>query len=172
MTHIGFLPGSIDGTFATLCPIKNLSGGTSTFPKERVIAGELPAETLRRCIAMCGKEPAYSLYPVPLVAVTPNSTSFFFTGFLPAPAPGWKAEYGGFEWNAPERVISEFGASKDAVARRRDLAVFNYASQMCLSPDRRVMLMLRELHKMGFERLRAPSHAWNCLLYTSPSPRD
>ena len=69
--------------------------------------------------------------------------------------------------------------SSNAASRERDLAVLRHALGMDLCPYRRVLLMLGELHRMGFQRLRAPAYmyggglSWRCPVIPAepwPSP--
>ena len=69
-------------------------------------------------------------------------------------------------WLPYGRAKEKLDASQNAVSRSRDLAILQAANDMCLCPFRRVLLMVKELHAMGFERMRAAPYmhplAWRC----------
>jgi hypothetical protein len=139
---------------------------SATFSKVKVRRDEPPHETLARCIAeQIGQFPdAY--YPIPTVWTTANSAGYYFTGMLGN--DGGLPEYRPLElsWCNTAEAERRIGGSNNAVSRQRDLAILSSAKGMCLSPYRRVLLMLSELHNMGCERLRAPAYdyplAWRC----------
>ena len=167
LTHIGFIGGNRDGHFALAQLYSEQWGTTATFAKERILDGERPVNTLKRCLLEQYRSPSLeSVYPVPRVWATPNSTTFYFAGFVNNHTDHWKTSKAWFNWVSPERGVELLQSSKNAISRQRDLAVLDMVSGICLSPHHRILLMLRELHKMGFEQLRAPAYdypiAWRC----------
>jgi hypothetical protein len=169
VTHIGFIPGSHDGSFAIVKPKKYKWGTSATFSKERILPGERPSQTLRRCIQIYqvpSVKTISSIYSLGQVWSTTNSKSFFFTGLTYKSKVRWETEKSWFQWATPEQVFSQLERSQNELSKQRDMALFQKVQKECLCPHRRVLLMLSELHQRGFERLRAPAYdggvAWRC----------
>ena len=165
VTHIGFVPTDIDGKVLLCIPHKSVPKVTATFPKKRQLAGEMASRTLERCIAeSLGKAPD-SVYPLRGTWITPNSSTYYFVGLVEYPENPASTESGRLLWATPEEATQLIGSS-NPMSKLRDLAVLTAAGKECASPHRRILLMLGELHRMGFERLRAPAYdyplAWRC----------
>lgn len=169
VTHIGFVATNIRGEFLVTEPKGHPYDVSATFSKVKHIAGEPPSRTLGRCLReQIGQRPA-AVYPVPTVWVGPNSVSYYFGGLL-GDIPDFdcllSSEIYGLCWCSRDAARARIENSKNVGSRQRDLALLSTVATMCLSPYRRVLLMVRELHVMGFERLRAPAYdyplAWRC----------
>jgi hypothetical protein len=142
MSHIGFIAGGEDGRFVLSRSPNNKWGTNATFAKERVRDSERPSQTLRRCIEQYGTQHVESVYPVPLAGATAQSTTFYFAGLISTGEQYWQGKNGTFRWEEAERLVQYLNDSKNPASKHRDLAVLNVASTMCLSPHRRVLLML------------------------------
>jgi hypothetical protein len=167
VTHIGIVVTSVFGQILVTEPKNKPYGVVATLNKLKVQTGETPFETLVRCIREQISEPTQGVYPIPAVWITPNSAGFYFAGMIwneghaPPGSPDNKI------WCDLEDARRRINNSHNAQSKKRDLALLLAASRMCLSPYRRILLMLQELHKMGFQRLRAPAYeregiAWRC----------
>jgi hypothetical protein len=168
VTHIGFVATNIQGDFLITEPKGHKYGTSATFSKVKVKDGEKPHETLYRCIReQIGQSPT-GIYPIPAIWITSNARQFYFAGmldlskeYLPSTTiPGLRWS----DFDEAERLINR---SQNVEFRKRDLGLLSAASGMCLFPGRRMLLMVRELHLMGFERLRAPAYCsgagyWRC----------
>ena len=167
VTHIGFVPTGIDGRVLLHVPDTPTHKLTATFPKKRLLPGESVSRTLARCIAESLGKPPDSLYPLRSTWVTPNSSTYYFVGLVERLDPEnlTLTESGRFTWCTPEEA-TELIKGSNPISKGRDLAVLSAAGKECASPHRRILLMLGELHKVGFERLRAPAYdyplAWRC----------
>lgn len=167
VTHIGFI--AVDPKRRVL--VLEPKGGpdpsiTATIPKVR-LNGERPADALDRCLRQWVGCEAESVYPMSVAWGTPHSVTFYFMGRVEAgnDSPSQTA------WYALEEAERRIGRSRNTVSRRRDLALLaEVAATESLYPPRRVLLMVRELHRMGYERLRAPAFfyhlgSWRCPVY-------
>jgi hypothetical protein len=177
ITHIGLVATTIDGDVLVAQSKKPLYGVYVTFPKKRKMEGHSASHTLAHCAAESlgvrlgetihesSGQHLVGLYPLPSTWVTRNSSSFFFHALVESPTEMASNESFDFHWRTPEMAVRGF-ESGQADAKHRDLAVLQTALEQCASPYRRILLMLRELHRMGFERLRAPAYdyplAWRC----------
>jgi hypothetical protein len=168
ITHIGFIATNTQGQLLITEPKGHKYGTSATFSKVRVIDGEKPHETLHRCFReQIGHSPL-SIYPIPAVWITSHARQFYFAGMLNLENDLPSTAIHGLRWcdieSAKKRLIDK---SNNPESRQRDLGLLSAAANMCLFPGRRVLLMLRELHLMGFERLRAPAYiydmgTWRC----------
>lgn len=75
----------------------------------------------------------------------------------------------GLRWCDVDEAKRLLNKSLNAESHHRDLGLLAVVSNMCLFPGRRILLMLRELHLIGFERLRAVTYvhdigAWRCTI--------
>lgn len=167
ITHIGFVPTNANGDFLITEPKGHPYGVSATFSKLKAQTGERPSETLERCLRdQVGMEPE-GVYPIPVVWSTANSAGFYFAGMVRPDAVESPPNLSGHtRWCNLREAEHRIGVSQNQESKRRDLGLLATASAMCLFPCRRILLMLRELHHLGFERLRAPAYmyplAWRC----------
>lgn len=144
---------------------------SATFPKVSLKPGERPSGALARCLREKIGQAALSAYPVPGVWKTPNTTSVFFAGFVSdgeIAAKPTSPFLGITGWCCPELAGLTLEQSPNIPSRERDLAMLGQIQKLCLYPGRRVLLMVQELHRLGFERLRAAPYLapsgcnWRC----------
>jgi hypothetical protein len=166
VSHIGFVATNLWGDFLVTEPKGHPHGVSATFSKVRVEAGERPSRTLARCLEQQVGQGTSSVFPVPAIWVSPNSTGYYFAGLLLNEGEPPSGEISGLRWLSREHAEAGIRRSQNPTSRARDLSLLESVAAMCLSPYRRVLLMVRELHLMGFERLRAPAYeyplAWRC----------
>lgn len=166
ISHIGFVATSAAGEFLVTEPQGHPNGVSATFSKVKVGVGERPLQALIRCLRQRVGQAALSVFPVPAVWVSTNSRGYYFAGLLKdenLPSP---ENMTGLRWLPRDRAEREIRKSQNLASRTRDLGLLEAVANMCLSPYRRVLLMVRELHLIGFERLRAPAYeypvSWRC----------
>jgi len=162
-THIGFVLRDIAGAVSILEPDSPKSGVTATLPRVKRGPGERPSAAVIRCLReVIGLEAEFA-FPVPEVWVTPNSRTYYFAGAVHAISPTCGSE---LRWCLVEEARSALGKVIYAPTRNRNLAVLDRVCVMCLTPYRRVLDMVCELHRLGYEQLRAPAYeyplAWRC----------
>ncbi len=166
VTQIGFVATNISGEFLVTEPEGRPYGVSATFSRVRMKPGEQPSDALTRCLRQQIGQPTTSVFPVPAVWVTPNGTGYYFAGLLQNEGVPPSKEIYGLRWLPRERAEEEIRKSQNPTSRARDLGLIRSVADMCLSPERRVLLMVRELHLMGFEMLRAPAYeypmSWRC----------
>jgi len=167
VTHIGFIATNIQGHLLVTEPEERKYGTSATFSKIRVADNEKPHETLHRCFReRIGHSSPIGIYPIPAVWVTPSSRHFYFAGMLNLGHDLPSTTIHRLGWCDIESAKNRISQSRNAASRERDLALISAVASMCLFPARRVLLMVHELHLMGFERLRAPAYnhsmAWRC----------
>lgn len=166
VTHIGFVATNIAGDFLITEPTGHPYGVSATFSKVKIQPGEQPHQTLQRCInEQVGQEPM-SVYPIPVIWATANSRGLYFVGLLQNEGQLPSQTIPGLRWCSRGSAEQNIGTSQNRESRQRDLGILAAAAAVCVSPYRRILLMVRELHQMGFERLRAPAYmypiAWRC----------
>ncbi|MCM2371086.1 hypothetical protein [Aporhodopirellula aestuarii] len=166
VTHLGFVVTNTLGQYLVTEPNGHPYGVTATFNKVKVKIDERPSQTVERCLRDQVGQSVVGVFPIPIVWSTSNSNGFYLAGMMknegqPVPHQGNRAAW--LDFQDAESLISESG---NLESRRRDLGLLAAASEMCLSPYRRILLMVRELHQLGFQRLRAPAYeyplAWRC----------
>ncbi|MCA9193609.1 MAG: hypothetical protein KDB03_17680 [Planctomycetales bacterium] len=167
ITHIGFVGTNQIGQFLLTEPKGKPFGIVATHSKVKVNESEEPFDTLLRCFREQIGVAAVGVFPIPTTWVTSRSAGFYFTGMLwsdksPPLNPG-----GHFSaWYDPEPACQQISRSPESSSTKRDLALVESAKMMCKSPYRRILLLVRELHRMGFERLRAAAYeyplGWRC----------
>ena len=167
VTHIGFIPTNIAGDLLLAEPHGHPYGVSATFSKVKVSKGEWPSQALARCLTEQIGVATASLYPIPSIWVTPNSTSHYFVGLIRDDQDAVSSTTASLEWVMPDQARTKISKSQNAPTRQRDLSLLSSVGPMCLSPYRNVLLMIRELHRMGLERLRAHTHiysfgTWRC----------
>lgn len=167
ISHIGFVAHDVYGRYLISAPHGAPDGVTATFAKVRVDPDESPAQNLHRCIEEQIGRPVNSVYPIRNVLVNPNNTGFYFTGWIHSSFDDVASSKAALQWCEPDQARGLLERSSNPTTRRRDLGLMAAAEQICPSPYRNVLLMVRELHRMGFERLRAFCYvaavgAWRC----------
>ncbi|MCW3097906.1 MAG: hypothetical protein JWL77_3524 [Chthonomonadaceae bacterium] len=172
VTHIGFVPVNQDGQYLVAEPNGHPYGVSATFSKVKRLPEERPSASLVRCLQEQVGHATVSVYPVGNVWVTPNNVSCYFAGFLSENAEAVNSETASLRWCNAEEARTRLQNSSSAVSRQRDMALITTLETMCVSPYRNVLLMVRELHRMGFERLRAYTYmhavgTWRCAIAPS-----
>lgn len=166
VSHIGFVATNVAGKFLVTKPKDHPYGVIATISKVRKKGGERPSDTLVRCIQQWVGQGTRSVFPIPAVWVTFNGTIYYFAGMLWNEGEPPSEEIPGLQWLPRGRAEEAVGRSKNPTSRARDLGLISAVAGIYLSPYRRVLLMVRELHMMGFERLRVPAYeyplAWRC----------
>lgn len=172
-SHVGVVLSDMRGNLLVLQPQEPKNGVMATLPRWKRDRGEPTSCALKQCLAeKVGIEVA-SVYPLNQVWVTDNSSTFYFVGMVRSPnvmSEARNPEASWFDRGAAVRVLQ---ASKNPTTRNRDLAVLSASTSVMPSPFRRVFLVVSELHRMGFGRLRAapwmhqngyiePPGRWSC----------
>ena len=152
VSHVGIVVKNLAGGFLVLQPQVPQYGVTATLPRIKAQAEEEPARTLDRCLSEKVGTPTLSAYPIMNVWTTENSSTFYFVGMVQEEIV---TRIKCFEWCNLDEAEALLRSSKNPTSRNRDIAVLKSASEINPSPFRRILLMLRELHGMGFGRLRA-----------------
>ena len=152
------------GQVAVVRPSVPKYGVTATLPKVRRQPGERPSDALSRCwFERLGIPPEW-VFPIRQVWSTPNSVSYFFAGGISSRDASVSH---GATWCDPDEARQLLSASVPGPGRDRDLNALAAVTGMCLSPHRRMLEMVRELHRMGYEQLRACCYlyalgTWRC----------
>lgn len=166
VSHIGFVATNIDGEYLITEPAGHPYGVSATFSKVKAAADEPPSQALIRCVRQQVGQKTNSVFPIPAVWTTLNSTGYYFAGMLWNEGMPPSSEIPGLRWLSREHAEEKIRKSGNRTSRARDLGLLSAVADMDLSPYRRILLMVRELHKLGFERLRAPAYeyplAWRC----------
>jgi hypothetical protein len=166
VTHIGFVATNVFGEVLVTEPNGHPHGVSATFNKLKLQPNEQPAQALTRCLREQIGQKTEGVFPIPVVWATSQSTGFYFAGMLRNQSESPLSQTQRTMWCDRSEAERRIGGSQNAESKRRDLCLLAAVSNMCLSPYRRILLMLRELHKLGFERLRAPAYeyplAWRC----------
>jgi hypothetical protein len=168
VTHIGFALRDLEGRLAIERRKHSPYGITATFPRARIQPGEKPSSALNRCLSERIGHSAAFAFPVSSIWVTPNSTTFYFAGCITPSSPELISPElkHGMRWYSPDDATRLIEESLYGPTKQRDLGVLDRVQKMCLSPYRRVLEMVMELHCLGYERLRAPAYmyplAWRC----------
>jgi hypothetical protein len=165
VTHVGFVGVNLAGQVLLTEPPGHPYGVSATFSKVRLRPAEQPLQTLDRCLQEQVPYWPTSAFPIPTVWSTEASAGFYFAGLInhmfPTGEIVTRTEVPGVGWCSVADAEQRIGASRKSSSRRRDLGLLHAAAGMVLSPARRVLLMIRELHQRGFERLRAvPWAGW------------
>lgn len=163
MTHIGIVLKNNDDAVLVTEPHGHPYGVSATFNKIKLVAGEASSAAVDRCLREQVGGDVTAIYPIPMAWATSNSRSFYFAALFDGqPAAGPHRAI----WMSPAEAHQRLSASHAADSRQRDLGLLAAVTDMCLSPHRRVLLMVRELHRMGFEQIRAAPYmypiAWRC----------
>ena len=168
VTHLGFVPMNEVGQVLVSEPNGHPYRVSATFSKVRRMPTEKPSAALARCLQEQVGQPATGIYPVGSIWVTPNSVDCYFTGLLRHGADS-VSDTAMLRWCAPAEACARLQQSTNAASRQRDLGLLATVETLCVSPYRNVLLMVRELHRMGFERLRACPYiyamgTWRCAI--------
>lgn len=164
VSHIGLVLFDSRGQVAVYRPAVPKNGVTAALPRLRRLEGENPARTLVRCwTETLGVQPEW-VFPIRQVWGTPYSTSYFFAGAI---SVGTVELAPGAIWCPLAQARQLISGSAAGPGRDRDLDALEAATRMCLSPHRRVLEMVGELHRMGYEQLRACCYlyalgTWRC----------
>ncbi len=169
VTHIGFVPVNQVGQVLVAEPEGHPYRVSATFSKVKRMPKERPSAALARCLQEQVGQVAASVYPVGNVWVTPNSVGCHFAGVLCEGADAVRSDSATLRWCDPREAGTRLQQSANAATRQRDLGLLATVESLCVSPYRNVLLMVRELHKMGFERLRACPYiyalgTWRCAI--------
>lgn len=182
VTHIGIVFHDVRGNVVIRQSNQPKFGVTASIPRWKREGAEL-AVSLKRCVdEHIGLEVA-SAYPLPHVWVTDNSSTYYFVGVTRKPDATPALANPEAKWCDKEEAIRVINASKNATSRNRDLAVLKSSADVVPSSFRRVLLVLSELHRMGFGRLRAatwmhqngyiePPGRWSCAIVPSVVLKD
>ncbi len=155
VSHLGFIAFDVRDHVLVLDPEDKPYGVISTLPRVRVKPDESAAMTLSRCLKEKVGWRTTSTFPIHNVWITENSSTFFFTGMIKdndEPPEGTPPRS---SWCPLDVARSKINSSKNQTTRKRDIAALDVASRVERSLFRRILLMLRHLHRKGFARLRA-----------------
>ena len=170
ITHIGFVAVNECGQYLITEPDGHPYGVGATFSKVARKKGETVSQTLQKCISEQVGLRVQNIYSLDKVWTTAQSSGFYFAGLVEPGEPSSKAN-AKLRWCSQEEANRLIERSTNNASRQRDLAILAAASQICYNPMRRVLYMVRELHQMGFQRLRAPAYsyplAWRCPIVPS-----
>ena len=164
---IGFVPQDYEGKFLVTEPEGHPGGTAATWSKLKKLTGEKPHRALLRLYHECLAGHIHSLFPLPFCWTGSTGTIFYFTGMFHGGTPP-NSSIRSMKWLPEPEVRLAFAHSANPSARKRDLALLAAAQHVSPTSTRRILLMVSELHKLGFERLRiAPQigptgFAWRC----------
>lgn len=153
-THVGFIGREVAGrhAFAVTGDEASLS-----LPAVEVAPGERPSEALTRCVRdHLGIVPR-AVYPLTGPWRAEGRSSMFFAGLsaVAGGAPsGRAAPVTPLRWCERDEAHALLAASPRESERRRDLYLLSQVTATALSIERRLLLTMQGLHRMGFERLR------------------
>lgn len=166
VTHIGFVGVSLTGQVLLTEPSGHPYGVSATFSKVRLASDERPGVALIRCLHdQVGHVPV-SVFPIPSVWATEKSAGFYFAGLVSdyfRTGERWSPheKIVGVKWCSVSEAEQRISASRKAASRWRDLGLLRAATMLEVSTPRRILIMIQELHQMGFQRLRAaPTVSW------------
>jgi hypothetical protein len=166
VTHIGFVVTNVFGQFLVTEPKGQPYGVSATFNKVKVTPDERPSVAVERCLREQVGACVLGVFPIPVVWSTSNSNRFYFAGMMENEGQSVPVQTNRATWCDVREAEQRIGKSANQESRRRDLGLLAAVADMCLSPYRRILLMVRELHRLGFERLRAPAYqyplGWRC----------
>ncbi len=178
VSHIGLIACDVKNHVLVIEPEDQPYGVTATLPRVRVNPDESAEITLRRCLKEKVGWGTTSAFPISKVWVTENSSTFFFTGMIKDNNEPPEGKLPRSHWYPLDIARSKIQTSKNRTTRNRDLAALEMASKIERSLFRRILLMIRELHRKGFGRLRAspwmhqngyitPPGNWTCSIVPS-----
>ncbi len=157
-SFVGFLARDAQGRVAITEPAGHFRGVSATIPKVAIAPGERASDALARCLReKLGVTPR-AVYPLPGPWTTEGDVGFFFAGSLgTGSAPPTKPEshlVKAVHWCDRHEAARRLMGSPRAPDRVRDLQLLAFSCALELSFERRLFLAVRELNRMGFERLR------------------
>ncbi len=163
-THLGHILVNPCGEVLVHRPDKPKLGVTAALPRLGRLPGERPYATLSRLWQERMGVTPDGVFPIRHLWTTPHSRSYYFAGSTTDIRPEPKHECG---WADPGHARELLAASAPGPGRDRDLSALDAALGMCLSPYRRVLETVRELHRMGYEQIRACPYlyalgTWRC----------
>ena len=172
VSHVGIVIKNLEGHLLILQPEGKPYGVTATLPRIKVQTDEEPFRTLERCLMEKVGVPTLSAYPIMNVWTTENSSTFYFVGMVQEEI---HTRNGCFQWCRLDEAEALLQSSINPTTRNRDIAVLKSAAEINPSSFRRILLMIPELHGMGFGRLRAatwshqngyipPPGRWSCAI--------
>lgn len=153
-SHVGFLAREVSGRHALLVA-DDAQGPRSTLPVVELLASERPSDALERCVhTQLGLLPR-AVFPLPGPWRHEGRCTFVFAGLSAVEGNGPHEKTGAsVRWSGRDEAWRHLATTPREAERRRDLYLLSQASAMALSTERRLLLMVRELHRMGFECLR------------------
>lgn len=178
VSHIGFIAFDVKNHVLVIEPEDQPYGVTATLPRVRVNPEEPVDTTLSRCLNEKVGWWTTSAFPISKVWVTENSTTFYYTGMIKDNNEPPEGKQPRSHWYPLDVARSKFQTSKNRTTRNRDFAALEMASKIERSLYRRILLMIRELHRKEFGRLRAapwmhqngyikPPGRWTCSIVPS-----
>jgi len=178
VSHIGFIAFDVRNHVLVIEPEDEPYGVTATLPRVGVKPDESAAMTLNRCLKEKVGWWTTSAFPIHNIWVTENSSTYYFTGMIKDNDELPEGKLPRSSWHPLDVVRSKIKTSKNRTTRNRDLAALEMASRIERSLFRRILLMLRLLHRRGFARLQAapwlhqngyikPPGRWTCSIVTS-----
>ncbi|HAY82807.1 MAG TPA: hypothetical protein DCY79_23605 [Planctomycetaceae bacterium] len=181
-THVGIVLHDVQGNVVVRQAKTPKFGVTASIPRWR-LDGTEPAVALKRCLEEQIGDTAASVYPIPQTWVTENSLTFYFTGVSGRPERQPTLSNSEARWCDQQEAIGVIGTSQNPTSRNRDVAVLQSVQETVPSSYRRVLLVLSELHQMGFGRLRVapwmhqngyiePPGRWSCAIVPAVVCRD
>lgn len=168
VTHISFVLFDVEGRLLVSRPKTHPYGVTATFPRLRIEPPEPASAALNRCISSWIALRPHAVYPLRPIWATGHSATMVFTGIRFDTSSKPPEALSPTEWCTVEAAKALFTKSPNVSARGRDLNILGAVQHSCVSPARRIFLMVHELHQMGFQRLRvAPAMSptgfhWRC----------
>lgn len=154
--YVGCVCVRADERYGLVEPMAHFRGVSATFPKVKRRQGERGVAALQRCIdEKLGVEP-YTLYPLDGVwsGVGVKATFFLCVPTDRAARPPSSPHVAAVHWCTRDEAIARLVASGNGEDQSRDFALLALASATPRTPARRLLLMVRALHRMGFELLR------------------
>jgi hypothetical protein len=163
-THVGLIVFDNKGQIRGRIPKPPADGVTLTFPRIKRVKQETIARTLQRVVEEQIGSDLRGCYPLEGLYKTQNSATFYFVATPLHTSPDSWSE--GLAWLPFEALQAQLEASDNPASRTRDLKALADSLLVCPCPWRRILLMVRELHLLGYERFRACPYnyplAWRC----------
>lgn len=167
-TAIGFVASNLAGEYLLVEPTNHFDNVSLTVPKVQRQPGESPVQALERCLReKVGSQPS-TIYPVPRIWQTGHSCTQYFAGLVSGTIHPTSAFVQAAHWYSRDSALQRLQFSPNPRTRQRDMELLQEVSQICLTPEHRLLLAVKELHNRGFEQLRiAPALApsgmhWRC----------
>jgi len=167
-TAIGFVASNLAGEYLLVEPTNHFDNVNLTFPKVQRQPGESPVQALERCLREKVGGPPSTIYPVPRVWEAGHSRTQYFAGLVSGTISPTSAFVQAAHWYSRKSALQRLQFSPNPRSRQRDVELLQEVSQICLTPEHRLLLAVKELHNRGFEQLRiapglSPSGMhWRC----------